>query len=181
VNTGILLVVVAMLWPSATSARHSALPQSSPPPGAAAGAPARHPGYDKLQMFVGDWTIEGRENTYVEKCDWFDGRFHMVCHTESKRSDGSVGRGISILGYLPEEDAYTYHGIGSRGRNETMRGTFEGSVFKAHGESRDGGKRVKSRVTIAPAANGDFTFRSESATDDGPWTIDGSILYKRMR
>jgi len=144
-------------------------------------SPARHPGYDKLQMFVGDWTIEGRESAYREKCDWFDGRFHVVCHTQSKRSDGTVGRGISILGYLPDEDAYTYHGIGSRGRNETMRGTFEGTTFKAHGESRDGGKLVKSRVTATPAAGGEFTFRAETSTDDGPWIDEGTIKYKPMR
>lgn len=178
---GTVLVVVALLWPATTAAQSPAAPQSSPAPQTAPAAPPRHPSYAKLQMFVGHWTIEGRENTYLEKCDWFDGRFHVVCYTESQRSDGTVGRSISILGYLPEEDAYTYYGIGSRGRNEAMRGTFEGSTFKAHGESRDGGKLVKSRVTATPAGSADFTFRSESSTDNGPWIDDGTIKYKRMR
>ncbi len=162
--------------PAQTAGAAASAPAAWPTPA----APPQHPGYDKLQMFVGDWTIEGREKTYLEKCDWFEGRFQVVCHTESKRSDGSVGRSISILGYLPEEDAYTYSGIGSGGRNETMRGAFTGSTLEFLGQSRDGGKLVKSRVTITPAGR-DFTLRSTTSTDSGPWIVDGTFQYKLLR
>jgi hypothetical protein len=110
-------------------------------------------------------------------------RWPLPCRVplREQQSDGTVRRGISILGYLPEEDAYTYYGIGSRGRNETLRGTFEGSTFKAQGQSRDGGKLVKSRVTATPAGSGDFTLRSEISTDHGPWIDEGTITKKRIR
>jgi hypothetical protein len=152
---------------------------------AAATAPAqdqaRHPGYDKLQMFVGTWTIEGREDRYREKCDWFEGRFMIVCNTEAKRKDGGVTKSMSFIGYLPEEDVVTYHGFNSRGRNETQRGGFKGTTFRVEGEALDGGKKVKSRVTITPKPDGTFTLLSESATDGGAWVADGTFVYKPAR
>ena len=151
----------------------------------AAVAPAqdksRPAGYDKLQMFVGTWTIEGREDRYREKCDWFEGRFMIVCNTESKGRDGGVTKSMSFIGYLPEEDVVTYHGFNSRGRNETQRGGFKGTTFWVEGEARDGGKKVKSRVTITPKADGTFTLLAESSTDGGPWVADGTFVYKAVR
>ena len=141
----------------------------------------RAPGYDKLQMFVGTWTIEGREDRYRETCDWYEGRFMVVCNTEAKRRDGGVTKSMSFIGYLPEEDVVTYHGFDSRGRNETQRGGFRGTIFWVEGEARDGGKKVKSRVTITPRGDGTFTLLSESSTEGGPWAADGAFQYKPAR
>jgi len=178
-----LAIVVLAPWlappvgPVRAQDKDAAVP-ASPVPSAPA---ARLAGYARLQMFAGNWTLEGREGRYLEKCDWFEGRFHMVCHTESKRADGTVSKSISILGYLPEEDAYTYYGIGSTGRNETLRGAFTGTTLGFRGEARDAGKLVKNHVTITPAANGDFLLASEISIDGGPWTSDGVVQYKRVR
>lgn len=170
-------VVVSTTW---------VLAQEKPPAVTAAPSPVAPPeprpaGYDKLQMFVGRWTLEGREDRYLEQCDWFDGRFTVVCNTESKRRDGTVSRGMSVLGYLPEEDVYTYHGFNSSGRNETQRGGFRGTTFWVEGEARDGGKHVKSRVTITPKTDGNFTLVGESSTEGAPWVTDGTFQYKRLR
>jgi hypothetical protein len=54
--------------------------------------PARAAGYDRLNPIVGRW---------------YDGNFHIVCETERKRKDGSIGRSMSILSYLPDKDRYT--------------------------------------------------------------------------
>ena len=142
---------------------------------------ARPAGYDKLQMFVGTWTIEGREDRYRETCDWYEGRFMIVCNTEAKRKDGGVTKSMSLIGYLPEEDVVTYHGFNSRGRNETQRGGFKGTTFWVEGDARVDGKMVKSRVTITPKTDGTFTLLSESSTEGGPWTTDATIQYKAAR
>lgn len=151
------------------------------PPGPKPAEAARPPGYEKLQMFVGRWTLEGREDRYLETCDWYDGRFTVVCNTTNRRADGTVSKGMSILGYLPEEDVYTYHGFNSSGRNETQRGTFEGSTFRVQGEAREGGQMLRSRVTITPRPDGAFTLVAESSAEGGPWTTDATIQYKRAR
>src|SRR5688572_5980768 len=92
--------------------------------------PTRHAGYAPLEALVGSWTIAGREGTFWEKCAWFDGKRHIVCNGESKRKDGSISRGMSILSFVPEQ-GYVYTGIGNRGRYETYRGgTFKDGVIE---------------------------------------------------
>lgn len=96
-------------------------------------------------------------------------------------SDGSVGRGINILGYLPEEDAYTYYGIGSRGRNETMRGNFEGSAERSASRGGDmrAGLTVLALILATPAPGGiEHTILhgvsvAEVRTWSGPATLPG--------
>ena len=172
-SLGALVIASApSLW-----AQHTPVPS----PSARATEPARPPGYDKLQMFVGTWTIEGREDRYRETCDWYEGRFMIVCNTEAKRRDGGVTKSMSLIGYLPEEDVYTYHGFNSSGRNETQRGGFRGTTFWVEGQARDGGKMVKSRVTITPKTDGTFTLLAESSTEGGPWTTDATFQYKPAR
>ena len=78
----------------------------------------RHQGYAPLEGLVGSWTIAGKEGSYLETCDWYDGRRHIICNTEAKRKDGSISRGMSILSFVPEQ-GYVYTGIGNRGRYET--------------------------------------------------------------
>src|SRR5688572_18657766 len=107
----------------------------TPPAPIPAPPSARAAGYEPLSSFIGRWTLKGDEDTYVETCGWYEGGFHIVCHTANKRSDGSIGKGMSILGYLPDKDSYTYHGIGSKGRNETMIGTFRSGIFEFDSES----------------------------------------------
>ena len=175
-------MAAAVVCVSATTASGPvAAQQPAPSPAATVAEPARAPGYDKLQMFVGAWTIEGREGRYLERCDWYEGRYMIVCNTEAKRRDGGVTKSMSFIGYLPEEDVVTYHGFNSNGRNETQRGGFKGTTFQVEGEAVDAGKRVKSRVTITPKGDGTFTLLSESSTEGGAWTADGTFKYKPAR
>lgn len=145
-----------------------------------ASAPARAPGYDRLDSLVGRWTIKGSEDKYAEECRWFDGNFHLICTTETRRADGTIGHGMSILGYLPDTDTYTYHGIGSKGRNETMAGIFAEGVLEFTSEAVDGGKTVFSRVRIGPFAEREVPFVAESSTDRVNWAVDASFMYVRL-
>jgi hypothetical protein len=141
---------------------------------------ARTPGYDRLGSIVGRWTIKGREAQFVEVCRWYDGNFHIICETENKRADGTVSHGMSILGYLPDKDTYTYYGIGSTARNETMSGTFADGVFEFVAEAIDNGKTVISRVRMGPFSDREVPFVAESSTDRVSWAVDTSFTYVRL-
>lgn len=141
---------------------------------------ARPSGYDQLSSFVGRWTIKGSEENYVEVCRWYDGNFHIICETENKRADGTVGRGMSILGYLPDKGTYTYHGIGSKGRNETMSGAFADGVFEFTAEAIDNGATVISRVRMGPFPGREVPFVAESSTDRVSWAVDATLTYVRL-
>ncbi len=143
-------------------------------------ATARAPGYDQLGSIVGRWTIKGREDKYVEVCRWYDGNFHIICDTENKRADGTIGKSMSILGYLPDTDTYTYHGIGSRGRNESMSGTIAAGVLEYTAETIDNGKTVISRVRMGPFSEREVPFVAESSTDRVSWVVDAAFTYVRL-
>ena len=140
----------------------------------------RPSGYDQLSSLIGRWTIKGSEGKYAEVCRWYDGNFHIICETDNTRADGTVGHGMSTLGYLPDKDTYTYHGIGSNGRNETMSGTFADGIFEFTVEAIDKGGTIISRVRIGPFSGREMPFVAESSADGKSWTIDAEITYVRL-
>ena len=142
--------------------------------------PPRATGYEPLASFIGCWTLKGDEDSFAETCGWYEGGFHVVCHNERKRSDGSTGKGMSILGYLPDKDSYTYYGIGSKGRNETMDGTFRSGIFEFSSESRENGKVVKARVRMGPFVSREVPFIAETSIDGAPWKLDATITYVKL-
>lgn len=140
-------------------------------------AAERGPEYDALAIYLGAWTQKGREAVFREECDWYDGRFQIVCHSTSSRADGSTGRGISILGYTSTE-GYVYTGIGNRGRFEMLRGgTYANGQFVFKSTAQEDGKSVTSRITIGPRSAEGFPFVVDTSTDGGPWTRVDTTEY----
>jgi hypothetical protein len=107
---GTVLVIAALLWPATAAAQSPTGPQSSLAAQTPSAGPP-HPSYDKLQMFVGHWTIEGHENTYLEKCDWFDGRFHVVCATPRASAPIGPWGGASASSVLADASYVSSTGI----------------------------------------------------------------------
>ena len=145
-----------------------------------AAEPVRASGYDRLSPLVGRWTIKGREETHLEVCRWYDGKFHIVCETERKRSDGSIGRSMSILSYLPDKDSYTYYGIGDKGSNDAMSGVFHDGILEFTAEADDNGETIVSRVRIGPFSAKEVPFIAETSNDRVTWKIDASFDYVRL-
>ena len=143
-------------------------------------APSRHAAYAPLQSFVGRWTVKGREQVFVEACDWYHGGFHVVCHSENRRADGSIGRGMSLIGYSADEGVYTYLGIGSRGRNERQTAVYRDGVFEFTGMARKDGRKIVSRVRMGPFSGPEVPFVVETSTDGGPWVHESTITYVRL-
>jgi len=119
--------------------------------------PKPGPEHKKLDMFAGSWVIEGQTKpssmgpggkvTETEKCDWMEGQFFLVCHTDIKTPMGN-GTGISIMGYSADAKTYTYREFNSWGEFDDSKGSLDGSTFVWTNEETMGGTPFKGRVTM---------------------------------
>jgi hypothetical protein len=152
-------------------------------PFAAAQAPqAAKPGpeHQRLGYFVGKWKAEGElkpgpmgpggKFTSTDTCEWFEGKYSVVCRSEGKMPAGP-SKSIGILGYSPEEKVYTYYGVDNS--NMTMasipKGTLEGDTWTYTDEGTMGGQKVKSRVVIKELSPTTYSFRMDMQGPDGKW------------
>jgi hypothetical protein len=145
-----------------------------------AGAPKPGPEHKRLGYFVGTWKTDGKmepsemgpggKMSFVDKCEWFEGGFAVVCHSEGKSPMGPM-KSIGILGYSAEEKVYTYTGVDSSGMTMTSvpRGRRQGDTWTYNDESMMGGKKVKSRVVIKEVSPTEYTFKMDMQTPDGKW------------
>lgn len=143
-------------------------------------APKPGPEHQRLSYFVGNWTTEGEMKpsemgaggkiSSTDKCDWFAGRFAVVCHSDGKSPMGPT-KSLGILGYSAEEKAYTYSGVDNSGMTMTTvpHGTVQGDTWTYNDESMMGGAKVKSRVTIKELSPSAYTFKMDMQGADGKW------------
>jgi hypothetical protein len=149
---------------------------------AVAQAPAAKPGpeHARLAYFVGKWKGEGQvmpspmgpggKMTATDDCQWFEGRFSVICRSEGTSPNGPM-RSVGILGYSSEEKVYTYYGVDNSGMTMTTvpKGTLQGDTWSYTDESTMGGQKVKSRVTIKELSPTRYSFRMEFQGPDGKW------------
>ena len=143
--------------------------------------PERAPGYAPLENFVGSWTTKGRESQFKEECHWYHGNFHVVCNSETRRTDGSTGHSMSILSFVPDS-GYVYSGIGSKGRYETFeKGLWSDGRFVFDSVRSEAGKEITDRITIGPFTESGFEFVVTSTSDGTSWTELGRTTYVRIK
>lgn len=144
-------------------------------------APQRPVEYDNLQHFVGRWTEQGNEKSFLEVCAWFDGKFHVVCNAERKRLNGTLGRSLSILSYVPGQ-GYVHVGIGNKGSYETLQhGTFRKGIFEFLSTTKESDKSTVTRIQIGPFVESGFRFVVHTSTDGGPWVAAGTTDYVKLK
>ena len=143
-------------------------------------APKPGPEHARLGYFVGKWSAEGEvkpgpmgpggKMTSSDTCEWFEGRFSVICRSEGRTPMGP-SKSIGILGYSPEEKVYTYYGVDNT--NMTMasvpKGTVQGDTWTYTDEGMMGGQKFKSRVTIKELSPTAYTFTMEMQGPDGKW------------
>ena len=150
---------------------------------AAAQAPqAPKPGTEhaRLGYFVGKWTAQGEikpgpmgpggKMTSSDTCEWFEGRFSVICRSEGTGPMGA-SKSIGILGYNMEDKVYTYYGVDNSAMTmaSVPRGTVQGNTWTYTDEGTMGGQKYKSRVTIKEDSPTQYTFRMEMQGPDGKW------------
>ena len=154
-----IAVVVALVLLLFTAALAQA-PSGPPKPG---------PEHEKLAYFAGKWTFEGESKpspygpagkfTFEQKCDWFEGKLALVCHSEGNFVGTNV-KGLSVMGWDPSEKTYTYYETNTMGESVFARGTVQGDTWTWNNVSKINGKPVRSRYTFkqTSADSGTYTF-----------------------
>ena len=134
--------------------------------------------HQRLGYFAGNWTGTGEMKpgpmgpggnvVSKESCEWFEGRFALVCRSEMT-TGGVPMKGVAIMSYSPDEKVYTYYGTDSMGMTmmAAARGTLKGDTWAYTDESMMGGQKMATRVTIKEASPTSYTFSMEMAGPDG--------------
>jgi uncharacterized protein DUF1579 len=165
------IVMGAAVAVLAGSLARAQTPQAPPKPG---------PEHKRLGYFVGKWTSEGEMKaspmgpagkiTGSDTCEWFEGGYSVVCHSEGKTPMGTM-KSIGIMGYSTEEKVYTYYGVDSSPMTmaSVAKGTIQGNTWTYNDEGTMGGQKMKMRVTLTEESPTAYTFKMEMAGSDGKW------------
>jgi hypothetical protein len=144
--------------------------------------PMRKPGEQEKRIgyFAGTWASEGEakaspmgpggKTSGRETCEWFSGGFHMICRGEGTSPTGKTTT-QSTMGFDPEEKTYTFFMNSSMGDGFFVRGNVDGKVWTWPFENKIDGRVMKGRVTITEETPTSYTFKMETSTDSGKWTV----------
>jgi hypothetical protein len=151
--------------------------------------PKPGPEHKKLDVLAGSWTLDGDmkpspmgpggKMTEIEKCDWMDGGFFLVCRTDFKSSMGD-GAGLSILGYSADDKAYTYREYNSWGESMESKGSVDNDTWTWTNDEKMGGTIMKGRFTMKLLSPTSYTFTFEMSQDGTKWNtvMDGKATKK---
>ena len=155
-----------------------------------AGTPQPSLEHKKLAAFVGTWTDEavmkpgpfgpGGKMSLTETCEWFTGGFSVVCHTETTGFMGDL-KTLSVLSYDREEKVYNLYTLNSMGWSDAAKGTVDGDTWTFNGDSKMGGKRVRTRSTIKLPSPDSATMKSEASVDGEPMTLFMELKGTRLQ
>ena len=152
--------------------------------------PKPGPEYKKLEVFVGSWTLDGDvkpgpmgpggKTTETEKCEWMEGGYFLVCHSDYKSPMGS-GIGLSVMGYSSDDKAYTYREFNSQGEFEDARGVLDADTWTWTSDEKMGSSTMKGRFTMKMTSSSSYNFAYEMSQDGTKWTtmVDGKATKGR--
>lgn len=140
--------------------------------------PKPAPELKKLDIFVGSWTLDGTMKpgsmgpggtmTENEKCEWMEGGFYLVCHSDYKSSMGN-GVGISVMGYSTDDKAYTYREFNSFGEFDDSRGHLDGDTWIWTNDEKMGSMTMKGRFSIKMTSATAYNFTFDMSQDGTKW------------
>jgi Protein of unknown function (DUF1579) len=142
--------------------------------------PKPTPEHERLAFFVGKWTAQGDvkpgpmgpggKMTSNDNCEWFDGHYSVICHSEGTTPMGP-SKSLGILSYNPEEKVYTYYGTDNSGMtmSSVPKGTYKDGTWTYFDQGTMGGKPYKSRVIIKQVSPTSYNFKMDVQGADGKW------------
>jgi hypothetical protein len=146
---------------------------------------------ERLAYFAGKWILEGQSEgvrvTMTETCEWFAGRFHLVCRREgftadpslrSRTPDGKLSS-QSVIGYDAAAKTYTNYVINSSGMGFLLRGAVDGKVWTWNA---DIDANTKLRATMTELAPGSYTAQAEVASiGSNRWAVVEEGTAKKVQ
>ncbi len=138
----------------------------------------------KLGYYEGKWDLAGEDQkgpmgsggktTGTEKCEWFEGRFAMVCRADVN-TPGGPGKSMSTYTYNTEKKKYSFDGIDSYGADISATGVIAASAW--HWTSYpmtmpDGSYVIKYDVT--PVSDREYTYTWRWSKNKGAWHVGGA-------
>ena len=169
-----MILVATMMLAAAAMAQEAAKPA---------------PELKKLDVFVGTWAMDGTMKpgmmgpggtmTETQKCEWMEGGFYMVCHSDYKSSMGN-GVELSVMGYSNDDKAYTYHEFSSDGEMVDSKGKLDGDTWTWINDEKIGGATWKGRFTIHMTSASSYAFAFDMSQDGTKWStiMDGKATKK---
>jgi hypothetical protein len=151
--------------------------------------PKPAPELKKLETFAGSWTLDGTMKpsamgpggsmTENETCQWMEGGFYLICHSDYKSTMGN-GVGLSVMGYSSDDKAYTYREFNSFGEFDDSRGTLDGDTWTWTNEEKMGTMTMKGRFTMKMTSATSYNFTYDMSEDGKKWSsiMDGKASKK---
>jgi len=147
--------------------------------------PKPGPEHKKLDMFAGAWILDGDMKpgamgpggkvTENEKCEWMEGGFFLVCHTDFKSTTMGNGTSVSVMGYSTDEKSYSYREFNSWGEFVDSKGSVDGDTWTWINDEKMGAMTIKGRFTMKMTSSTSYNFTYETSQDGTKWTtlLDG--------
>ncbi len=143
-------------------------------------SPRRSAAVNKLGYYIGTWAGHGETKggplgsagklASRQTCNWFAGRFQVICHGEEQGPSGKR-QFLNVLAYDDTSSAYTEYSVSSRGEAEYDRGgSLVGRTLMFIVDSDADGKPAKFRYSETHVSQNRYTYRAEVVVDGGKWS-----------
>lgn len=147
------------------------------------------PGHEKLSVFVGKWAAEaefkpsktssGGKSNWTEACEWLDGNYALLCHSEGEFGGHPV-KEISVMAYDASQKGYVYFETNKSDESDLWRGKVEGDTWTWSEKSVEHGKPSEMRFTQRFSGDS-IVFKLESVVGDAPFSVvmDGKQVRQK--
>ena len=101
----------------------------------------------------------GGTMTENEKCEWMEGGFYLVCHSDFKSADGQR-RGIGGDGIFRRRQSLHLPRVQQLRRVRRLKGTLDGDTWTWTSDEKMDGMTMKGRFTMKMTSATSYTFTS---------------------
>jgi hypothetical protein len=137
------------------------------------------PEHKLMGYFAGKWTVEGEMKPgpmgpggkvlTTDTCEWFTGRFQLVCRSEGKSPLGPLSS-MGFMSYNAADKSYNWYSIDNRGSSELSKVTKSGKSWTFASTSKESGQTVHSRFAVVEMSPTSYTFTWEMSPDGTKWS-----------
>jgi hypothetical protein len=148
-----------------------------------------NPELKKQDFFVGNWTLTGETKSSpfgpggqkfqsTERLEWMPGECFLVAHSYS----GGKWVELTVIGYDPNEKAFTHTSFKASGKAEVWKGTADDDTWIWTKKETVGGKPVTERLTINKTSPTSYSFQVDMEPEGGSWSTvaEGSGIKTKL-